>query len=311
MRQLHNNPSEYHARNQDWTGRILKNDEEIQIVPRNQPLRIFLNQEDVAFPPHRHSAIEAIMPLEGDYRVTVSGHPYDIPPEQLLIIPSQTTHSIERPEGGKRFIYLIDPEIFSELRGFAGVRTLMSDCLLITLETHAPIYHEITQLFLRIQEEYLEERAFRDFAIHGDLCRIFMLLARYQLDQINLFEDSKPEKRKEYFEKLQNAMDFIDKHYAEHLDLDSIAQYSGFSKFYFSRLFKEYTGQTFYDYLTEQRMKAAEDLLARTDTPITDVVFLSGFSSVSTFNRTMKEKNGCSPSEFRLRRSPVPNRQQQ
>ena len=58
-------------------------------------------------------------------------------------------------------------------------------------------------------------------------------------------------------------------------------------------------GCTFYDYLINQRIKAPEVLLTRDDLSITDIALQSGFSSISTFNRTFKLKKGCTPGEYR------------
>lgn len=94
-------------------------------------------------------------------------------------------------------------------------------------------------------------------------------------------------------------LDYIDKHYAEELNLEEIADSSGFSKYHFSRLFKQYTGFTFCDYLCYRRIKAAELLLSRQDLSITEVALQSGFSSISTFNRIFKQQKKCTPSEYR------------
>jgi AraC-like DNA-binding protein len=300
------NATKYYMRNQDWSGRVLLDDEEIQIVPSDQPLRVFLNRETIGFLPHRHDAMELIMPVEGEYVVTVLGNTYHLQPGDILVIPSQTTHSIDAPESGQRFIYMVDPSIFSMLRGYSSVNSLMARSICVTPESHASIYHEFVQLMARIREEYLAEREFCDYAIYGDLFRAFMLLARYELGRTDLFADSKEEKRREYITKLQQTLDYIDIHFTEHLTLDFIAQYSGFSKFYFTRLFKEYTGRTVYEYLQDKRVYAAEKLLSMTDLPVTDIAFQTGFTSVSTFNRIMKERNGCSPSELRMRRTNAP-----
>ena len=116
---------------------------------------------------------------------------------------------------------------------------------------------------------------------------------------MQLFTDSTPVKRREYFDRLNNAIDYIDENFANDITLDDAAAFSGFSKFHFSRLFKEYMNCTFYDYLIGRRIKATEILLTRDDLSITDIALQAGFSSISTFNRTFKLKKGCTPGEYR------------
>ncbi|HCD46236.1 MAG TPA: hypothetical protein DEQ64_21450 [Lachnoclostridium sp.] len=75
---------------------------------------------------------------------------------------------------------------------------------------------------------------------------------------------------------------------------------SGFSKYHFTRIFKQYMNMTFYEYLNSRRVKKAEELLYNTkEMSITDVAMGSGFSSMSTFNRTFKMIKRCSPSDYR------------
>ncbi len=98
-------------------------------------------------------------------------------------------------------------------------------------------------------------------------------------------------------------MEYIDIHYMEELNLEDIAESTGFSKYHFSRLFKQYTGFTFCDYLCHRRIKVAEELLARPDLSITEAALQAGFPSISTFNRLFKQYKNCTPSEYRSRNS--------
>ena len=116
---------------------------------------------------------------------------------------------------------------------------------------------------------------------------------------MQLFNETSPIKRREYFDRLNNVIDYIDSNYTSKITLEDAAAYSGFSKFHFSRLFKEYMNCTFYDYLIDRRIKATEVLLTNDELSITDIALQAGFSSIPTFNRTFKLKKGCTPGEYR------------
>ena len=88
-------------------------------------------------------------------------------------------------------------------------------------------------------------------------------------------------------------------HCTEELSLDEIAGMTGFSKFHFSRLFKEFTGTSFYKYLNVRRISHAERLLLDPQLNVTDAAVLSGFNSISAFMRMFKIIKGCTPTEFR------------
>ena len=81
-----------------------------------------------------------------------------------------------------------------------------------------------------------------------------------------------------------------------------MADLSGFSKFHFSRLFKQFSGQTFYQYVSKKRIEQAELLLAREEMSITDVASASGFESLSAFIRMFKLIKGMTPTQYRKMR---------
>ena len=109
-------------------------------------------------------------------------------------------------------------------------------------------------------------------------------------------------KQQEYIEAVLSACRYINVHYMENLSLEEVAAVSGFSKFHFTRIFKQYMNMTFYEYLNSKRVKHAEELLYDKKMSITDVAMNSGFSSLSAFNRTFKTVKACSPSDYRRQR---------
>ncbi len=100
-------------------------------------------------------------------------------------------------------------------------------------------------------------------------------------------------------EKMNQACDYITEHCEQPLTLEDIANQFGFSIFYFSRIFKAATSYNFTEYLTLQRVKTAQEYLSQSDMSITEAAFLSGFKSISSFNRAFRQYKGCSPSEYR------------
>ena len=56
---------------------------------------------------------------------------------------------------------------------------------------------------------------------------------------------------------------------------------------------------TFLEFLTTERIKKAEILLADPNISITEIAMRAGYTNLSTFNRTFKINKGCTPREFR------------
>lgn len=98
---------------------------------------------------------------------------------------------------------------------------------------------------------------------------------------------------------IQSAVNFIDNHYSENIDVQSIADYLGISRTYFTILFQQITKSTPSRYLMHVRMKAAEHLLTNTDTLVSNVAERCGFSNAYSFSTSFRKRYGLSPTQYR------------
>ncbi|MFM9840335.1 MAG: AraC family transcriptional regulator [Cyclobacteriaceae bacterium] len=103
------------------------------------------------------------------------------------------------------------------------------------------------------------------------------------------------------YRRIVQAKLFIDSHYSESIDLTNIADEAYFSKFHFIRLFKSIYGKTPHQYLTYVRMGKALQLLQQ-EKSVSDVCFLVGFDSLTSFSGLFKRTVGMSPSAYLIKR---------
>jgi two-component system response regulator YesN len=95
--------------------------------------------------------------------------------------------------------------------------------------------------------------------------------------------------------------EYIEANYVnENLDLQIMADTLRFNPNYLSRLFKEQTGKTFTDYVSDIRINKAKELITQTDLSIEDIGKGVGISNRRTFNRTFKKITGASPTLYRI-----------
>lgn len=87
------------------------------------------------------------------------------------------------------------------------------------------------------------------------------------------------------------------------LSLSEAAEMINMSYFNFSRTFSKLLGHSFVEHQKLIRIRTAEELLFETQKSITEIAELSGFGTLSYFNRVFKKINGCSPSNYRKRLS--------
>ncbi|HZK27559.1 MAG TPA: AraC family transcriptional regulator [Thermoclostridium sp.] len=92
---------------------------------------------------------------------------------------------------------------------------------------------------------------------------------------------------------LQHVLD----HYYEPLSVKEMANMTNLSPLYFGTLFKQETGLTFRQYLTNIRINQAENLLSSGMYNVSEAASECGFSDVFYFSKVFKEHRGISPSE--------------
>jgi AraC-like DNA-binding protein len=100
---------------------------------------------------------------------------------------------------------------------------------------------------------------------------------------------------------LRAARDHADRHYAEPLDLDTLAAVARLSRFHFQRLFTATYGASPAAYVSRRRIERAQDLLRATNLTVTEVCHAVGFSSLGSFSTRFAEVVGETPSAFQAR----------
>jgi len=121
------------------------------------------------------------------------------------------------------------------------------------------------------------------------------LLRQYTATKLHLpiYEGGLPERQ------LLQVLDYINDHLDCDIRLASLAQLLGMSQFHFSHLFKQSIGMAPYQYLLQQRVERAKQLLKQTDQSIMDIAFLCGFNSHSHLSKQFRQLTGMSPKTYR------------
>lgn len=285
--------------NEDFHVRTTNQNEEVVKYADDSSVRIWYNKENVGYSLHWHTAMELILVIEESYVLKTQTTEYLLSPGDLLLIPSGELHEIVTPDKGTRIICLIDNSIISQLSGYSAIAPFFSQPIYIKRDETDSLYNRLVGFMKQIIREYADRNPFYELVISARLISLFVTIGRHRLlgDKTpSAFPDLR---QNELSQKLSIAFDFIDTHYTEDVSLEDVASIAGFSKFHFSRLFKQCSGQNFHEYLCYKRVQASEALLLKPNYSITEIAFKSGFSSLSTFNRAFKNINHCSPTEYR------------
>lgn len=255
-----------------------------------------------SFPLHCHKYMEILaIPTSAKnkqpYLVRVNQALYELEGGDILLIWPGELHEIV-DSGNNTFLGVqFARTLIQEIPEFASYINLFRTFQFIKYKEQP----ELASLFMKhltaMTKAKWEQQAFHETKSIISLMEMTMDFANY-IGQNSKSTTNHPRVIKA-MEKISDACSYITEHCQQELPLEKVADYVGFHPCYFSRIFKEATGYSYIEYLTMQRVNAAQLLLVDTRMNITEVAYQSGFKSISTFNRVFKQYRGCNPTEYR------------
>jgi AraC family transcriptional regulator len=111
----------------------------------------------------------------------------------------------------------------------------------------------------------------------------------------------RPASRQPTLEKrrLQRVLDYVEARLSENVSLDDLASEACLSPFHFSRLFRRATGLAPHRYLTERRIRHAQQMILAGQASLAEVALDTGFGSQANFSRVFRKATGVSPGAYR------------
>lgn len=97
----------------------------------------------------------------------------------------------------------------------------------------------------------------------------------------------------------RHVLAWIDAHLDQPLTLADLAQQAGLSEFHFARMFRQSLNMAPHQYVMQQRMAKAQNLICHSALPLTEIALACGFSSPSHFSHRVKAATGLTPSQLR------------
>lgn len=107
-------------------------------------------------------------------------------------------------------------------------------------------------------------------------------------------------------ENIARLVEYIEEHLTEKLDLSSLAQHVGYSKYHLHRMFANVVGFPVHDYVQRRKLTEAARLLIFSEQTIIDIAFSAGYETQQSFTKAFKAQFGDSPHEFRKKREFYP-----
>lgn len=98
---------------------------------------------------------------------------------------------------------------------------------------------------------------------------------------------------------IAKAKSYIEENFRKDISLDDVSRTVDISPYYFSKLFKQETGENFIEYLTNIRIENAKKLLHNRVLSIKNICADTGYSDPNYFSRIFKKSVGVTPTEYR------------
>ena len=285
--------------------------------PNDKHLVVYLNDEATDYPTHWHTPLELLMPIENSYTAYIGNKAFEVEPYNILFVAPNAYHSYVAPATGRRYFILADVSVIANVLGVSQILSLISPTVLFNSANSPVIHAKLKKLFLEICDAYFNQDSLHvvptadvprpapaeaidllEPVIYSKLIEMLTLVAQNftASDQAVLMSHNR---QHEYVNKMTMVCNYIDAHCTEGLSLEQMSRMINFSKYHFSRMFKEFTHESFYRYVNKRRIQYAEYLLTQHKLSVTETALASGYSNTSSFIRMFKSINGVTPGEFK------------
>jgi len=98
---------------------------------------------------------------------------------------------------------------------------------------------------------------------------------------------------------VKKAVVYIDNNFFEDLTLLSLANKFCVEKSYFSKIFRQVTGDNLMFYIAKKRIEKAKEYMKDYKINLTEIAFMVGYDDYNYFNRVFRKMTGMSPSDYR------------
>ena len=123
----------------------------------------------------------------------------------------------------------------------------------------------------------------------------------FQEKMVNVCRAIRDQKEERSNSAAKKAMLYIQENYSKDISLDDVSGLVNISPYYFSKIFKEETGENFIEYLTKIRIEKAKEFLVKPDISIKEAGIRSGYTDPNYFSRIFKKQTDMTPSEYKTR----------
>lgn len=262
----------------------------------NSEFRLFhlTDQETQEVDYHYHDFDKITIFIKGSVTYTIEGKSYELRPYDIVLVRHGDIHrlTVDNSKVYERIIVYISPNFMNAYKTdsydlsccFQKALQEESNVLRIFSLEKSSLFRSITRL----------EQSFADDGYAADLYRQVLFLEF----MVHLNRAAR-KNRLEFIDtdncnaKIVDILRYINDHLTGDLGIDTLAGKFYISKYYMMRRFKQETGYTLGQYISQKRLLFAKELIS-SGVPASQVCFDCGFRDYSTFSRAYRKAFGKS-----------------
>ncbi|GAB3011271.1 AraC family transcriptional regulator [Spirosoma pulveris] len=231
---------------------------------------------------------------------------FDFLPGESVIVPGDETMCIDFPEAQVQnptqcLALAIAPDKVRQVTDLLNDRTPLIDTQQgwqfgqhnFFLTNDVPIHQLIARLVYIFTENNRAKEVFANLIIQELVVRLMQTQARTLL--------LSPETAFANVNRLAHVAQYINKHLHRSLQIKELADEACMSEPNFYRTFKQTFGMTPVDYINQQRLALASQLLRTTNRSLDDISMECGFNNLTYFMKLFRREIGASPTQYRKR----------
>ena len=225
-------------------------------------------------------------------------------PGETVIVPSNVEMKIDFPEASKNnptqcLALAIDQDKIAEILNFLNEQyPKEGNNMYWQLNYQNYFFYNniemaatINKLIKECMSTSITKDIFADLTLKELLIRIIQTQTVKSLDEGKPFEDNNP---------IKEVTEYIKQNLKENINLKSLSEKACMSTTSFYRFFKRELGMSPIEYILNEKIKCAKNLLRNPTLQINEVCYLAGFEDANYFIRLFKKYEGITPKQYQL-----------
>jgi len=276
-----------------------------EITPQfNSPVSI-VERDDLYFksPFHFHPEIELVYIIEGSGKRVIGDKIDNFNEGEIVLIGSNLPHVWISDEGydnipnrrARSIVAYFNREIFGkafyELDEAAGINRLFN-----AASRGVKIFGKQQIELAGKMNKLVQKNGFEKI-----LCLLEILHSVSESGEIEYINSKaySGSLQKNESDRLAEVFKYVSANFKNNIKLKDVADIANLTPQSFCRFFKHRMNKSFIEYLHEVRISHACRYLMDTDYSVAEIAYITGFNTVSNFNRQFKESSGSCPTDYR------------